>query len=103
MAQKGLAFAAITLTTLDKEITRTLEPRDPPPLLIPILKSSAFSTPRRTSLPSLFERPKGIVAALEGMAQAGQCDLLYFDESEFSSNSPLQFGRTVDGSRPSLM
>jgi hypothetical protein len=44
-----------------------------------------------------FERAKGIVASLQGMAQAGQCDLLYFDESGFSPNPPLQYGWTPIG------
>lgn len=31
------------------------------------------------------------------MAQAEQCDLLYLDESGFSPNPPLQYGRTSTG------
>ena len=113
MAQKGLAFAAITLTMLDKEITRTLALRDPPPFItdpeveriLDAAKDVATVAAHFCDLRdgAAFERPKGIVASLEGMAPAGQFDLLYFDESGFSSNSPLQYGQTVDGPRPSLM
>ena len=38
-----------------------------------------------------FEHASGGVAPLQNMAQAGQCDLLYFDESGFSPNR-LQYG-----------
>jgi transposase len=44
-----------------------------------------------------FERAKGIVASLQSMAQAGQCELLYFDETGFSPNPPLQYGWTPIG------
>ena len=36
-----------------------------------------------------FERASGIVASLQSQAQAGQCDLLYFDETGFSPNPAL--------------
>jgi hypothetical protein len=42
--------------------------------------------------PFEFEHAKGIVASPQGIAQAGQCDLLYYDETGFSPNPPLQFG-----------
>lgn len=66
-------------------------------------KSMAFRYKRcRLSLKdkrdaAAFARAKGIVASLQGMAQAGQCDLLYFDESGFSPNPPLQYGWTPIG------
>lgn len=44
-----------------------------------------------------FERASGIVASLQSQAQAGQCDLLYFDETGFSPNPPLQYGWTPIG------
>ena len=47
--------------------------------------------------PAAFERAKGIVASFQGTAQAGQCDLLYSDESGFSPNPPLQDGWTPIG------
>ncbi|WP_332878951.1 transposase [Massilia sp. S19_KUP03_FR1] len=39
-----------------------------------------------------FDRAKGIVASLQGMAQTGQDNLLYFDESHFSPNPSVQYG-----------
>jgi transposase len=39
-----------------------------------------------------FERAKGALASLQAMAQAGQCDVLYFDEAGFGPNPPLQYG-----------
>ncbi len=39
-----------------------------------------------------FERGKGVVASLQAWAQAGQCELWYFDESGFSPNPPVQYG-----------
>ena len=62
------------------------------------LKSMAFRYKRcRLSLKdkrdaAAFEHASGVVASLQGLAQAGQCDLLYFDESGFSPNPPLQYG-----------
>lgn len=44
-----------------------------------------------------FDRAKGIVASLQGMAQTGQCSLLYFDESGFSPNPSVQYGWTPIG------
>jgi transposase len=37
-----------------------------------------------------FDHAKGVVASLQGMAKMGQCSLLYFDESGFSPNPPVQ-------------
>ena len=62
------------------------------------LKGMAFRYKRcRLSLKdkrdaAAFEHASGVVASLQSMAQAGQCDLLYFDESGFSPNPPLQYG-----------
>jgi transposase len=39
-----------------------------------------------------FAHAKGAMASLQAMALAGQCELLYFDESGFSPNPPLQYG-----------
>ena len=39
-----------------------------------------------------FERAQGVIASLRVMAQAGQCDLLYFDEAGFGPNPPIQSG-----------
>lgn len=39
-----------------------------------------------------FERAQGAIASLRAMAQAGQCDLLYFDEAGFGPNPPVQYG-----------
>ena len=39
-----------------------------------------------------FERAQGVMASLRVMAQAGQCDLLYFDEAGFGPNPPIQYG-----------
>ena len=44
-----------------------------------------------------FERAEDIVVSLKGMERAGQCDLLYFEESGFSPNPPLQYGWTLIG------
>lgn len=44
-----------------------------------------------------FEHASGVVASLQAMAQAGRCDLLYFDETGFSPNPPLQYGWTRIG------
>ena len=67
------------------------------------LKSMAFRYKRcRLSLKDkrddeAFECGSGIVASLQSLAQAGQCDLLYFDETGFSPNPPLQYGWTPIG------
>ena len=39
-----------------------------------------------------FERAQGVMASLQAMAQAQQCELLYFDETGFSPNPPVQYG-----------
>lgn len=39
-----------------------------------------------------FERARGALASLRNMAQAGQCELFYFDEAGFGPNPPLQYG-----------
>jgi transposase len=39
-----------------------------------------------------FDRAKGVVASLQSMAKMEQCSLLYFDESGFSPNPPVQYG-----------
>ena len=44
-----------------------------------------------------FERATGAIASLRAMAEAGQCKLLYFDESGFSPNPPVQYSWTPIG------
>jgi transposase len=39
-----------------------------------------------------FERAQGVLTSLRAMALAGQCELLYFDETGFGPNPPLQYG-----------
>lgn len=39
-----------------------------------------------------FERGRGVLASLPAMAQAGQCEVLYFDEAGFGPNPPVQYG-----------
>lgn len=39
-----------------------------------------------------FEHAQGVMASLRAMAQAGQSDLLYFDEAGFGPNPPIQYG-----------
>lgn len=39
-----------------------------------------------------FERAQGVMASLQAWARAGQCELLYFDESGFGPNPPVQYG-----------
>lgn len=62
------------------------------------LKQMKFRYKRcRLSLKALrddaaFARAEGVIASLQAMAQAGQCDLLYFDEAGFSPNPPIQYG-----------
>ncbi len=46
---------------------------------------------------SNFEHGREILASLEARAQAGQCELLYFDETGFSPNPPVQYGWTRVG------
>lgn len=44
-----------------------------------------------------FERGQQVMASLQAWAQTGQCELLYFDESGFSPNPPVQYGWTAVG------
>jgi transposase len=44
-----------------------------------------------------FEHGREIIASLQARAQAGQCELLYFDEAGFSPNPPVQSGWTRVG------
>ena len=44
-----------------------------------------------------FERAQGVMASLRTMAQAGQCELLYFDETGFSPNPSVQYGWAAIG------
>jgi transposase len=46
---------------------------------------------------SEFEHGREIIASLQARAQAGQCELLYFDETGFSPNPPVQYGWTRVG------
>ncbi len=39
-----------------------------------------------------FERGQGVMASLQAMARAGQCDVLYVDEAGFGPNPPVQYG-----------
>lgn len=39
-----------------------------------------------------FERARDVLASLQARAQAGQCELLYYDEVGFSPNPPVQYG-----------
>lgn len=39
-----------------------------------------------------LERGRGVMASLQAMAQAGQCEMLYFDEAGFGPNPPVQYG-----------
>ena len=39
-----------------------------------------------------FECGQGVIASLQAMAQAGQCEVLYFDEAGFGPNPPVQYG-----------
>lgn len=39
-----------------------------------------------------FEHAQGVMASLQAWARAGQCALLYFDESGFGPNPPVQYG-----------
>lgn len=39
-----------------------------------------------------FEHAKGVLTSLQAMAQAGQCELLYFDDAGFGPNPPIQYG-----------
>lgn len=44
-----------------------------------------------------FRQGQGVMASLRAMAQEGQCDLLYFDETGFGPNPPVQYGWTEIG------
>jgi transposase len=44
-----------------------------------------------------FERATGVIASLRAMAKTGQCQVLYFDESGFSPNPPVQYSWTPIG------
>jgi transposase len=44
-----------------------------------------------------FEHAMEILASLQARAQAGQCELLYYDEAGFSPNPPVQYGWTRVG------
>lgn len=44
-----------------------------------------------------FRQGQGVIASLEAMAQAGQCDLLYLDETGFGPNPPVQYSWTPIG------
>jgi len=41
-----------------------------------------------------FERGQRVMASLQAWALTGQCELLYFDESGFGPNPPVQYGWT---------
>lgn len=44
-----------------------------------------------------FEHARGIVTSLQRLAQDGKCDLMYYDETGFSPNPPVQYGWTPVG------
>jgi transposase len=44
-----------------------------------------------------FERGQGVMASLQAWAQAGQCELLYFDEAGFSPIPSIQYSWTRIG------
>lgn len=44
-----------------------------------------------------FGQGQGVLASLQAMAQSRQCELLYFDETGFGPNSPVQYSWTRIG------